>query len=100
MAMRQDKEKRMMAAYGGFRGSRTVSDIQALIPDRAWETMTGEQLGLMMQAISASYHKGRASMGGLDLCDDAVWFPASMIGGDGALISIEDIRANYGPKEN
>ena len=93
--MRADKHGRMMAAYKGFKGAQTVSEIQAGIPTELMEALTGKQIGLVMDAISKAYHKGRASHGGLDLCDDAVWFPASMVGGQGSLIGIDRIKAAF-----
>lgn len=49
-----------------------------------------------MSAVNAAYHNGRASHGGIDMCDDCVWMP---FGGGvedgkerGQLIPIEALR--------
>lgn len=65
----------MMAEYKGFAGSRTVEAVLAQIPEDLQRRLTGRELGMVMSAINAAYHNGRASHGGLDLCDDAVWLP-------------------------
>lgn len=59
--MRSDKRKRMMAEYKGFRGIRTASETETSIPSELIDVLTGKQLGLVMDAISKAYHKGKAS---------------------------------------
>ena len=69
------KRKNMMKSYEGFKGSRTVESIQSQIPDQLLERLTGMELGIVMTAINKAYHNGRASLGGIDVMDDCVWFP-------------------------
>lgn len=63
------------AAYDGHHGPVTMSAVEAQIPDELRNRLTGYEYGLVMSAVNAAYHNGRASHGGLDLCDDCVWLP-------------------------
>lgn len=74
-APKQTRYTRMMEAYGGFSGTRTVEAILSQIPDNLQRQLTGKQLGLVMAAVNKAYHNGRASLHGIDLCDDCVWLP-------------------------
>ena len=93
----QTRYTRIMAAYDGFHGSRTVDAVLAQIPRDLQQRLTGRELGMVMSAVNAAYHNGRASHGGLDLCDDAVWLPWG--GGTedgkerGQMIPIDALRA-------
>ena len=86
-----------MAAYSGHAGPVTVGAILEQIPQELQDRLTGHELGLVMSAVNTAYHNGRASHGGLDLCDDCVWLP---FGGGivedgkerGQLIPIEALR--------
>lgn len=85
-----------MAAYSGHAGQVTVRAVLEQIPQELRDRLTGHELGLVMSAVNAAYHNGRASHGGLDLCDDCVWLP---FGGGvedgkerGQLIPIEALR--------
>lgn len=60
---------------GGFTGTATMQAILSDVSDELRARLTGYELGLVMLAVARAYHKGRASHGGIDLCDDAVWLP-------------------------
>ena len=64
-----------MAAYTGHHGHTTIEAVMAQIPPELRDRLTGHELGLVMSVVNDAYHNGRASHGGLDLCDDAVWYP-------------------------
>jgi len=64
-----------MAAYQGHAGPVTVAAVMAQIPQELRDRLTGHELGLVMTSVNNAYHNGRASHGGLDLCDDCVWGP-------------------------
>lgn len=64
-----------MASYKGHHGPVTIAAVMKYIPEELKKKLTGHELGLVMSAVNDAYHKGRGSHGGLDLCDDAVWFP-------------------------
>lgn len=89
--MNQLKHKNMMASYTGHRGAATMGAILDQVPETLLTTLTGKELGLVMDAINAAYHAGRASHGGLDLCDDCYWFPG--VDEEGALVPTEAINS-------
>jgi hypothetical protein len=70
-----DQAMETYRAGGGFCGEATINAILSDIPDELRERLTGHELGLAMLAVARAYHKGRASHGGLDLCDEYVWLP-------------------------
>ena len=87
------KSKNMMRAYDGFFcGSRTVQAVQDGIPEELVSRLTGRELGLVMSAVNAAYHRGKSSLGGLDLCDDAVWIPDASTERGGQLIPLLALR--------
>lgn len=57
------KQKNMMNTYKGFKGTQTVGEILKQIPDNLLKSLTGKELGLMMNAINTAYHNGKAFMG-------------------------------------
>lgn len=71
------KNKNMMAAFNGFHGSVVISEIMSRIPAELLERLTGREIGLVMSAMNASYHAGRAATGAevIDstVDDGAVW---------------------------
>lgn len=81
------KLKNMMSAYNGFTGSKTVEAVKAFVPDELTGKLTGKQLGLVMSAINAAYHSGKASCGCDVIDDDAIWIDQLQ-----ALVPIEDIK--------
>ena len=70
--MRRDKYSRMLAAYDGFLGDRTVKAVLAHVPSQLIPSLTGRELGAVMSAINAAYHAGRASTGA-EVEDGAIW---------------------------
>ncbi len=72
------KEKNMLAAYDGFTGSRTLEAMMNQVPDELWDRLTGRELGLVMSAINAAYHKGKADAGA-EVVDDCVWVAGKLI---------------------
>ena len=93
--MRLRGEAATMAAYTGHHGPVTLKAVRDQIPQELKRRLTGYELGLVMSAVNAAYHNGRASHGGLDLCDDCVWIPwvPRHDGPDeGALIPIAALR--------
>jgi len=89
-----------MAGYNGFRGSRTVQAVEEGIPRELIDKLTGQELGLVMSAVNAAYHRGRASLGGVDLCDDALWLPWGGPEDSGQLIPVAALRAIKIVQEN
>ena len=67
------KTARAMAAYDGFKGSRTVAHIQKLIGKEIAERLTGHEFGLVMSAVNRAYHEGKASTGAEVIDGDYVW---------------------------
>lgn len=78
---------RALDAYAGFAGSATVSAIMEMIPAELIDSLTGKQLGLVMQAVAKSYHNGVRSQKPIEKIDDCVWLE----GGD-KLIPIDALR--------
>jgi len=72
------KKRNMMAAYNGFAGSRTLEAVMAQVPDELWDRLTGRELGIVMTAINASFHKGKASAGA-EVVDDCIWVAGKLI---------------------
>lgn len=73
--MRTDKYNRMLAGFTGHHGQKTIEHVLRTIPAELKSRLTGAELGLVMSAVSEAYHEGKASLGGIDLCDDALWIP-------------------------
>ena len=90
--MNARKQKNMMAAYNGFTGNQTVRAITAQIPQELGDRLTGYELGLVMGAINDAYHRGRASMGGIDVQDNCLWLPDGDPKGPGKLIPLAVLR--------
>jgi len=90
--MRQDKYNRMIAQYNGHRGPITVSAVMEGVPD-ALMHLTGRELGMVMSAINAAYHRGRASCHAEVIDGDAVWIEPL-----GCLYELSDIAALPLPK--
>lgn len=57
------KRNNMMRAYTGFRGTQTVGAIQDQIPEELLKSLTGKQLGILMNVIDSAYKKGKAAAG-------------------------------------
>jgi hypothetical protein len=88
-------EAATMASYMGHHGPVTIKAVRTQIPQELKQRLTGHELGLVMSAVNAAYHNGRASHGGLDLCDDCVWLPWGQSDdgkGEGNLIPIAAFR--------
>ncbi len=88
-------EAATMAAYTGHHGPVTIQAVQDQIPQELKQRLTGHEYGLVMSAVNTAYHNGRASHGGLDLCDDCVWIPwvrREDGNGEGIMIPIEALR--------
>ena len=83
--MRMDKYRRMMVTYGGHKGTATVAAVLDGIPD-VLMSLTGAQLGVVMSAVNAAYHRGRASCQAEVIDGDAVWIAPL-----GRLIELADI---------
>jgi hypothetical protein len=85
--MRRDKRARAMDAYAGFAGHATVNAVMGNIPDELISTLTGKQLGLVMQAVAKSYAAGVRSQKPIEKIDDCLW-----IDGENKLIPIAALR--------
>jgi hypothetical protein len=57
------KSKNMMKVYNGHTGSSTISAVMEFIPQELLATLTGKQLGLIMNAVDSAFHTGKASTG-------------------------------------
>lgn len=89
----QTRYTRMMAAYDGFKGGRTVKAVLDQIPDELQRQLTGKQLGMVMSVVNRAYHNGRASLGGVDIQDDCVWLPWGGRENKGQLIPIAALKS-------
>lgn len=79
------KRKNMMAAYTGFKGHQTVQAVTKQIPEELFDRLTGRELGIVMSAINAAYHSGKADAGA-EITGDCLWY-------GGKLIPTEAIKA-------
>lgn len=61
--MNTRKHRNMMSTYTGFPGCTAASAVKCGIPEELFGRLTGQELGLVMTAIDAAYHRGRASTG-------------------------------------
>lgn len=86
--MRADKYSRMIAQYDGHRGPATVGAVLDGVPHALVVRLTGRELGLVMSAVNAAYHRGRASCRAEVIDDDAVWIEPL-----GRLYELADIAA-------
>ena len=92
--MRTDKYKRALSHYNGFKGERTIEHVMSTIPAGLCNRLTGRDVGIVMSIRNAAYYEGRASLGGIDVCDDCVWLPWGSADGinDGMLVPISILR--------
>ncbi len=67
------RERNMMAAYKGHRGSLAMAAVEEQIPAELADRLTGRELGLVMTAVNAAYHNGRASCGAEVVDGDFLW---------------------------
>ncbi len=91
--VRSEKLEIALRVYGGFRGHQTLKAILESIPADLFDRLTGQELGLVMQAVHTAYHSARRLPHGITLEDDCLWVP-SKDGKDGRLIEIEALRIN------
>ena len=70
--MRSDKYRRMIAQYDGHRGPVTVGAVLEGVPNSLMH-LSGRELGIVMSAVNAAYHRGRASCQAEVMDGDAVW---------------------------
>jgi len=63
----------MLAAYTGFKGQQTMSQISKLVGPELAQILTGKQLGLVMNAINNAYHEGKTSAGAEMIDSNAVY---------------------------
>ena len=85
------KRNNMMAAYKGFAGEQTVQAIISQIPAELIDRCTGRVLGIMMDAINAAYHNGKASLG-VDVIDDCLWLHADGSDEKGKLLPLDILQ--------
>ena len=91
--MNARKLNNMMATYTGFKGYQTVAAVKSQIPDELASRLTGKEIGMVMNAVNAAYHNGRASLKGVDVIDgDCLWIPWGGIDGIGQLIPIATLK--------
>lgn len=85
--MRADKYNRMMAAYNGFKGGATVAAVEAQIPARLFDRLTGAELGAVMSAVNAAYHNGKRDAGAESIDGGgAVWVTQD---GGGIMVTLD-----------
>lgn len=84
--------KATMSSFDGHKGPETIKSILESIPTDLKKRLTGLELGMVMSAVNNSFHKGRSSMGGLDLFEDCIWLPFGGEENKGQLIPIEALR--------
>ena len=78
----QTRWTRMMSNYDGLAGLRTVEAALAQIPADLQRRLTGKELGMVMSAVNAAYHNGRASARADVINGDYVWVNALKRGYD------------------
>jgi hypothetical protein len=88
----QTRYTRMMSTYDGFKGERTVESVLSQIPAELQKQLTGKQLGMVMSAVNKAYHNGKASLGGISIEDDCIWFPWGGEDNKGQLIPIAALK--------
>lgn len=81
------KYQRMIDTYDGALCPSIISAIIDHIPQELKESLTGRELGLVMQAVNNAYHAGIASAGAEIIDEDSIWIHEFQ-----ALISLDDIR--------
>ncbi|WP_428559481.1 MAG: hypothetical protein ACP59X_14275 [Solidesulfovibrio sp. DCME] len=78
--MNSRKFRNAMAVYQGFAGHETVRAVLAQIPGELASRLTGEELGMVMTAVTRAHHAGRASTGAevydASPVDGAAWIDA------------------------
>ena len=62
-----------MAAYQGHKGTATVAAVLAQVPLELRNSLTGRQLGMVMSAVDAAYHNGKAAAGAEMINANCVW---------------------------
>lgn len=70
------KTSRALAEYrsrGGFCGTTTVAAVEAHLPTELFCELTGRQIGIVMAACNAAFHRGKAAAGAEMIDNDAVW---------------------------
>ena len=67
------KRKRMMENYSGFAGSQTIIAVLKQVPESLLDALTGKEIGLVMNAITAAYHAGKAAAGAELIDDNAIY---------------------------
>ena len=69
--MRSDKYNRMIRQFNGHKGSITTAAVLDGMPETLLDRLTGAQLGDVMSAVNAAYHRGHAAAG-TEIVDDCV----------------------------
>ena len=62
-----------ISEYKGFQGEQTINHIMKHIPKCLQERLTGTELGMVMNAVNAAYHDGKASCGAEVIDGEAIW---------------------------
>jgi len=67
------KYKNALKHYTGHKGEETVGHILRFIPEILQKELSGKQIGILMNAISAAFKEGRALAGAEIVDENAVW---------------------------
>ena len=76
--------------YKGFKGYSSLAAVENQIPEELIPQLTARQLAIVMDAINASYQRGRASTGAEMVDTNCVW-----INGINRMIEWEEVGAEY-----
>lgn len=71
--MTNTKYQRAISIYTGHKGDTSLSAVWNQIPTSLKESLTGKQLGEIMNLINHTYHTGRASAGAEKIDTNAVY---------------------------
>jgi hypothetical protein len=70
------KHSRALAEFrarGGFPGPMVVAAVREHLPPELFAELTGRQIGIVMAACNAAFHKGKQAAGAEMIDTDAVW---------------------------
>jgi hypothetical protein len=70
------KDSRALAEFrtrGGFPGPMVVAAVREHLPPELFTELTGRQIGIVMAACNAAFHKGKKAAGAEMIDTDAVW---------------------------
>ena len=73
------KHQTAMSIYNGHKGESTVKAVWSFVPQELQESLTGKELGLVLNAINAAYQAGKASTGAEKIDNNAVYVDGKIV---------------------